>query len=766
MAPGKYAASGLELLAGRYISTASVPSRATQPVLATKQHRPQQSKIQKTDNIGVAATKSTSNENFDAQTKSEYFQYLTKKAKRPKRHQMFQKPPDVTVVVEQAKRFTKRKNDISSPFLHRVNQELGSTQNVQSLVIEARLSNKLLPNTIAMIDTPYVMFVCEGHDWSTNLIRDMKSAAQERTPALIEPYAFTAAIPTNPKWEAKQNHYSYTKDTSFYGKLFQTKNLLELYKNDPKLDRRALYLSYRLHWGLESTSHVDASYTTSNTMLGSRGLKIKSLERPPLPLTETDSVELRTSILKFVILVLRRLRHRSNYTASLQALQALVQCYDLNSLTDQSLRHYPIESMWIAWLNQPSENQHLTKALTNYDTYTHFSNTRLEIENQSVLLNTIETADCTINIYREYRPREQRNRSPHAGVYNFYSRPILTDSIILLFDRPSAADDNAEHLYRYIANNMPEYSNTYFALSDSSPDWERLRAEGFKLTKFYSPEFYDIYLRSDAVISSQLHNLTHRGKNARNSRFIYLQHGIQLNDMTTWITSNHFDLIVSTGPQEYEYLSSVAPAEVVNTGMPRLQYLERKLTASRSITYMPTWAFRNHALPDDAFSRTEFVKRINQLLQDDSLRRYLSRTHTILKVKLHPNLTGRINVFKTHGNSILTTESYKDLIESSSLVFTDYSSAVLDAAFVDVPIAFYQPDARSFFKTQIYSQRISYRSVGLGPVFSEMNSLVDYIVNERYTTDRDQYSRKKETFFGNIEKSTICRSIMERVLAL
>lgn len=679
---------------------------------------------------------------------------------------MLQKPPAVTVVVEHTKHFARRKTDIDYPFVHRVDQEVSSILNAQSLVTEARLSNKVLPNMIATIDTPYVMFVREGHDWSTNLIADITTTAQEQTPALIEPYAFTGPIPTDPKWVTNQTNYNYTKDTSFYGKLFQTKKLQELYKNNPKLDRRALYLSYRLHWGLESTDHVEASYTESNTMLGSRGLKIKNLERPPLPLVKTDSLELRTSILRFVILVLRRLRHRANSTASLQALQALVQYYNLSSLTDQSVQHHPIESMWIAWLNQPAESQHLTKTLTEYDTYTHFSKTKLDIDNQTVLLNTIETVDSTVNIYREYRPRQQRNRSPHAGVYDFYSRPILTDSIILLFDRPSTADDNAEHLYRYIANNMSEYTDVYFALSANSPDWERLRAEGFKLINFYSQQFYDIYLKSDAVISSQLHNLTHHGKTARNSRFIYLQHGIQLNDMTTWITSNHFDLIVSTGPQEYEYLSSITPAEVINTGMPRLQYLERKHATSRCITYMPTWSFRNHALPEDVFSRTKFVKRINRLLQDDSLRRYLSRTGTILKVKLHPNLIGRSNAFHTHRNAILTTESYKDLIESSNLVFTDYSSAVLDAAFIDVPIAFYQPDDRSFFKTQIYSQRVSYRSIGLGPVFSAMNSLVDYIVNELYTTDRDQYTHKKESFFGNIEKTTICSSIMERVIAL
>lgn len=55
-------------------------------------------------------------------------------------------------------------------------------------------------------------------------------------------------------------------------------------------------------------------------------------------------------------------------------------------------------------------------------------------------------------------------------------------------DRDYEADDNAEHLYRYIMQNHPE-REIVFALRKESLDWERLEKEGFNLVEFGSFEF-------------------------------------------------------------------------------------------------------------------------------------------------------------------------------------------------------------------------------------------------------------------------------------
>ena len=50
-------------------------------------------------------------------------------------------------------------------------------------------------------------------------------------------------------------------------------------------------------------------------------------------------------------------------------------------------------------------------------------------------------------------------------------------------DRDTQADDNAEHLYRYICKNYPE-QKIYFVLRRESHDWQRLELDNFQLLAF------------------------------------------------------------------------------------------------------------------------------------------------------------------------------------------------------------------------------------------------------------------------------------------
>ncbi|RTI53266.1 glycosyltransferase family A protein, partial [Campylobacter jejuni] len=64
-----------------------------------------------------------------------------------------------------------------------------------------------------------------------------------------------------------------------------------------------------------------------------------------------------------------------------------------------------------------------------------------------------------------------------------FKKRLPKSDIWLLIDRDWKADDNAEHLYRYIMQNHPE-QNIVFALKRDSTDWDRLKKEGFNLIDF------------------------------------------------------------------------------------------------------------------------------------------------------------------------------------------------------------------------------------------------------------------------------------------
>jgi hypothetical protein len=71
----------------------------------------------------------------------------------------------------------------------------------------------------------------------------------------------------------------------------------------------------------------------------------------------------------------------------------------------------------------------------------------------------------------------------------------------LFGDRDFKADDNAEHLYRWTMRNRPE-KNIFFALRKDSPDWARLKQEGFRLIGLGSLRYAFAWLHCAWLISS------------------------------------------------------------------------------------------------------------------------------------------------------------------------------------------------------------------------------------------------------------------------
>ncbi|MEZ5882651.1 MAG: CDP-glycerol glycerophosphotransferase family protein [Paracoccaceae bacterium] len=72
-------------------------------------------------------------------------------------------------------------------------------------------------------------------------------------------------------------------------------------------------------------------------------------------------------------------------------------------------------------------------------------------------------------------------------------------------DRGDRADDNAEHLYRYLMK-TGQADNAYFVLEADSPDWARLSAEGFRLLEFRSREHIAALINARFLISSHADN--------------------------------------------------------------------------------------------------------------------------------------------------------------------------------------------------------------------------------------------------------------------
>ncbi|EGK8129850.1 glycosyltransferase, partial [Campylobacter lari] len=149
----------------------------------------------------------------------------------------------------------------------------------------------------------------------------------------------------------------------------------------------------------------------------------------------------------------------------------------------------------------------------------------------------------------------------------------------VFIDRPTNANDNAEHLYRYIMQNHPE-QKIVFALKRDSADWSRLEKEGFNLIDF-DTDFHDIFLKSGVLIAS--HNYKYYGLKFdffKNRKFIFLQHGVTQNGLYGPFNEMKADIIITATNQEYhaiahdpKLLFNYTEKDTFLTGFARHDYL-------------------------------------------------------------------------------------------------------------------------------------------------------------------------------------------------
>lgn len=631
--------------------------------------------------------------------------------------------------------------------------------------VPERLDTSRIRKLCEGLNSTYVAFMRSSHQISADYVKEIVDRLSAGSTYLAEPYSYLGNIPKNLSATKLDKDYHYARDTDIFGVAFNRRRLLDSLEAFHDLDMSSLYIAYRLYWDIREIAPVKTGYSVSSATKAATGIELDSQVTRLMPFIRTGSKQLRIYIFRQLVLFLRGLRQTPASSITLTHLREITRYFSLGEFIPLAETLHPFEAAWVRWLLHPAENQQIFKQLTHKDTYLVFSEP-FHPAGADLNLYDILLGDEIISIGRSYLPHDIRPGYHNPGTYDFYGHPITQNSTILFFDRPMQADDNAEHLYSYFLKNYPDYKKAYFALNPKSKDWNRLRMRGFRLIPIFSESFYETFLVSDLVVSSQIYNIHHRGKTFANSRFVYLQHGIQLNDMTNWILSKYFDVFVATGELEADYISNLAPVETLNSGIPRLETLYHRHERKHDLLFMPTWRFNLHNVSTEQFMESDYYQAIDGVLTDRSLHDYLEQTDRVLRIKLHPNVEKRSDLFHFSPRVQLSTENYGDAISTASFVFTDYSSAVLDASFINTPISYFQWDAPEFFFDQPYESRLDYTTQGLGPTFFKLTDLISYIVSEDFLREDEEYARRKQDFFKGVNPEQINRTIIERMLSL
>lgn len=334
------------------------------------------------------------------------------------------------------------------------------------------------------------------------------------------------------------------------------------------------------------------------------------------------------------------------------------------------------------------------------------------------------------------------------------TRLLYRDAWIIM-DHPQRADDNGEHFYRYLAANHPEI-NAFFMISENSTDWTRLSSDGFRLVSYNSEEAVRLTLNAKFIISSHIdagiYDPVSRKKYGPSpARRIFLQHGMVMNDLSQWLNTKGLALMVSSSPFELEHFVGdgskykFTEKEVRLTGLPRHDSLVSKLTEptlSRPfISFVPTWrqGLTNEIKKANSYraklailQNSDFYQNWKTLVSSRHIQNLAEHTNSRIIFVLHDHMADFIDLFDFPEHVELTTFRHlrvQELLVSSRILVTDYSSIATEAAIAGAPVAYFQFDKDSIYGTgHTFSPGwFDYSKNGFGPVFTKAKRVESWI---------------------------------------
>ena len=364
--------------------------------------------------------------------------------------------------------------------------------------------------------------------------------------------------------------------------------------------------------------------------------------------------------------------------------------------------------------------------------------------------------------------------------------------IWLISDRVNVADDNGEALFLYLNQIKPEKVQIYFIINRDSIDFARLKEYG-NVVGQGTTEHKILHCLAEYVISSQMdeyiqnpfyhENVTDMFRDlVFRPKFVFLQHGITKDNVSRWLSrlnKNLFGLVTSTKSEyasilEYPYLYS--EKNIWLTGLPRYDRLYHN--EQRKISIMPTWRSyhsqrdehdKNRMVMKCGFTESDYFQFYNNLINNARLLDSAEQLGYQICFRPHPTVMKNLGDFHHEPRVIFYDETvpYRDIFAESNLCVTDYSSAVMDFAYLRKPVVYVQFDKQRFFSGEhIYEKGyFDYEKDGFGEVVYDMETLIDVIIKymEEGCKIKSQYLHRINYFFRYNDRNN-CERVYKKLL--
>lgn len=356
----------------------------------------------------------------------------------------------------------------------------------------------------------------------------------------------------------------------------------------------------------------------------------------------------------------------------------------------------------------------------------------------------------------------------------------------LICEEPYEARDNGFYFYEYLRKKQKQQKCIY-AIKYDSPDYIRVKDLG-ETVVFGSIKHWIIYFTCQYNISSQKGGKPNAAlcsfaelNGVFTPRNIFLQHGITIN-LVSWLfaTRSNIERFITATVDEDTFIKEkfgYSEEQVNLTGFPRFDGLHDRQEMKHRILIMPTWRYwfnlNSKKVDGEAgnFADSEYAIKWKELLCSEALKRLVDRYQLEVIFYPHRNMQQYLIAFSDVPEhiTIASWEMYdiRELLKSSKLMITDYSSVFFDMVYMKKPVIFYQFDSSKYRLYQYKEGYFDYTRNPFGQSFTDVEAVVkaleeyvcnSYQVSEPYHKEHNRifkfYDKKNsERIFSILKKA-------------
>lgn len=324
----------------------------------------------------------------------------------------------------------------------------------------------------------------------------------------------------------------------------------------------------------------------------------------------------------------------------------------------------------------------------------------------------------------------------------FYTKKYQT--VWLVCEEPKEARDNGFHFFKYMCLHQSQQKCVY-AIKKKSVDYQKIRRLG-KAIEYGSIQHWLAYFLCEYNISSQKGGKPNAAicsfmelDNNFHTLNIFLQHGVTINNVR-WLYADRSKInkfITSTLP-ETEYIISnfgYPNNSICLTGMPRFDALHKINAVPNRVLIMPTWRYwfnlksKQNANTDDDFETSEYLRCWRELLVHPEMKRLIRKHQLEVIFYPHRNMQNHVKAFEHLETPVVIAswEKYdiQELLKSSAIMITDYSSVFFDMVYMKKMIIFYQFDEEKYREYQYREGYFDYHHNTFGNTYSSCEEVIN-----------------------------------------